>query len=101
MQGQTPKTKGLIVDQNAPGDVNSSCSLEEVFASAAAASRDSSLVLWDGREDGKLGVEVLSYIHDRGDIAAAVAVIWSRPDGNNRLLWEMVLHAVSIWFTFL
>lgn len=101
MQGQTPKTKGLIVDQNAPGDVNNSCSLEEVFASAAATCRDSSLVLRDGREDGKLGIEVLSHIHDGGDITAAVAVIWSRPDGNNRLLREMVLYAVRISFTFL
>lgn len=48
MQGQTPKTKSLMVDQNAPGDVNNSYSSEEVFACATAACRDSSLVLWDG-----------------------------------------------------
>ena len=48
MQGQTPKTKGLMVDQKAPSDVNNSCSSEEVLASAAATCRDSTLILWDG-----------------------------------------------------
>ena len=99
MQGQTPKTKGLTVYQKAPGDVNNSCSSKEVLASATATCRDSSLVLGNGREDGKLGIEVFSDVHDGGDITATVAVIWSRPDGNNRLLREMVLHDVSIRFT--
>lgn len=101
MQGQTPKTKSLIVDQKAPGDVNSSCSLKEVFASAAAACRNGTLVLWDGREDGKLWIEIFSDIHNGGHITAAIAVIGRRPDGNNRLLLEMILHGVRIRFTFM
>lgn len=42
-------------------------------------------------EDIELGVQILTNIHDRGDVTAAVAVIWCRPNRDNRLLWEVVL----------
>lgn len=66
--------------------------LEEVIAGAAAAAGDVALVVGDGREDGKLGVEVAAADrHDGGDVAAAVAVVGRGPDGDDGFLGEVEL----------
>jgi len=67
--------------------------LQEVFASTSAASGDSTLILGNGAEDAKLGVQILAYVHDGRYIATAVTVIWCRPNGNHRLLREVILVA--------
>ena len=53
--------------------------------------------LGNGGEDGEFGIQVLSKVHDRGDIAAAVTVIRSAPDGDNGLVFEMpLLEALAL-----
>ena len=49
----------------------------------------------NGREYSKLRIQVLSEVHDGGDVATAVAVVGSAPDGNDRLVLEMPLDGVS------
>lgn len=49
------------------------------------------LIVWDGREDAKLSVEVRVDGHDGRHIATPVAVVRSRPNGHNGLFGEMVL----------
>jgi hypothetical protein len=66
--------------------------LQKVISSAASTSGDSTLFLGNGTEDAELGVEVFANIHDRCNIATAVAVVGCRPDRYNRLLREMVLQ---------
>lgn len=46
-------------------------------------------------EDLKLLLEVFAEVHDGSDVAAAVAVIWRRPDGDDVLVLEVVLNRVS------
>lgn len=50
-------------------------------------------MIGNGREDLEFGLEVFAKVHDRGDIAAAVAVVWSRPDSDHVLVFEVVLVA--------
>lgn len=52
-----------------------------------------SVSLRNGREYGKLWVQVLSEVHDGGDVAAAVAVIGSAPDRDDGLVFEVPLYA--------
>jgi len=54
------------------------------------------LVLWDCAENAELRHPVFSDVHDGCDITTAVAVVGSGPDGNNRLLGEVVLSQISI-----
>jgi hypothetical protein len=54
------------------------------------------LILRNGAEDAELGVQVFADIHDGCNIATAIAVVRSRPDGNHRLLREVILEEVSI-----
>lgn len=50
-----------------------------------------SLVVGNCGEDAELGVDVLVDCHDGCNIAAAVAVVRSRPHSDNRVLGEVVL----------
>lgn len=49
--------------------------------------------LRNGREYVELWLEVLSKVHNGSDVAAAVAVIGSAPDGNDGLVFEVPLGA--------
>jgi hypothetical protein len=69
--------------------------LQEVIASTTSATRNSTLVFRNGAEDAELGVKVFANIHDRRNIAAAVAVVRSGPDGDDGLLGKVVLDVVS------
>ena len=51
------------------------------------------LSLRNGRKYVKFWFQVLSEVHDGGDIAAAVAVIGSAPDGDDGLVFKVPLHA--------
>jgi hypothetical protein len=59
------------------------------------------LILRNSREDTEFWVQIFSNIHDGCNITAAVAVIRSRPNGNNGLLREVVLlnirHRPVLW----
>lgn len=45
-----------------------------------------------GREDCELWLQILTKVHDRGDVAATVAVIGSAPDGDDGFVFEMPLE---------
>lgn len=49
--------------------------LQEVLATTATTCGNSALVIWHGREDLKLGLEVLAQVHNGRDVATAVAVV--------------------------
>ena len=69
--------------------------LQEVIASTTSSSWDSTLILGNGTEDAELGVEILTDVHDGCNITTAVAVVGSGPDGDNRLLGEVILKNIS------
>jgi hypothetical protein len=71
--------------------------LQEVIASATSSCRNSALVLGDGTEDAELRVEVFTDVHDRCNIATAIAVVRRGPNGDDRLLGEVVLLTFSFW----
>ena len=66
--------------------------LQEVFASSTSSSRNSALILRNGTEDAELGVQILTDVHDGSNIATAVAVVGSGPDGDNGLVSKVVLE---------
>lgn len=47
--------------------------------------------LGNGGEYGEFRVQVLSKVHDGGDVTAAVAVVGSTPDGDDGLVFEVPL----------
>lgn len=47
----------------------------------------------NSREDLELRLEILTEIHDRSNIAAAVTVVGGGPDRHDILVFEMVLVA--------
>lgn len=49
------------------------------------------MVICDGGEDAELGVQVFIHGHDRGNVAAAVAVVGGRPNCHDGFLGEVVL----------
>ena len=57
--------------------------LKEIIVTATSGDRDGALVVGNCGEDGELGLEILSKVHDGGDVTATVAVIGSTPHGNN------------------
>jgi hypothetical protein len=69
--------------------------LQEVIASTTSSSRNSALIFGNSAEDAKFGVEIFTDVHDGCNITAAVAVVGGGPDGDNRLLGEMILKNVS------
>jgi hypothetical protein len=54
-------------------------------------------VVWHGAEYLEFGFEILAQIHDGRNIAATVAVVWCGPDGDDVLVFEVVLQTVSIF----
>ena len=50
------------------------------------------LILGNGTEDAEFGGQILADVHDGCNIAAAVAVVGSGPDGDNGLVLEVVLE---------
>ena len=49
--------------------------------------------LGNGGEYGKFGIQLLSKVHDGGDVAAAVAVVGSTPDGDDGFVFKVPLYA--------
>lgn len=66
---------------------------QEIIGPAARCAGNRALVVRHGGEDGELGIQVLAKVHDAGDITTAVAVIWRRPHGHDRLVSEVPLPA--------
>mmetsp|Transcript_33163 Transcript_33163/g.105757 ORF Transcript_33163/g.105757 Transcript_33163/m.105757 type:complete len:344 (+) Transcript_33163:85-1116(+) len=52
---------------------------------------DAALVLRRRLEDFEVLVEVLVQLEDGGDVAAAVAVVWRRPDGHQRVVEHVLV----------
>lgn len=69
-------------------------SLQEVFV-ATSVGRYVSLILCNRREDCKPRFEILTEIHDRGDVPTPVAVVGCTPDRDNRLVVKMPLFLMS------
>lgn len=67
--------------------------LQEIFAPASTACRYGSLVIGNGREYLELGLEVFAKVHNGGNIAAAVTVVWRRPHRYDILVLEVVFVA--------
>lgn len=65
-------------------------SLQEVLASSTSPGRYCSPVIWNGREDGELGIKVFSKLHNTSHITTPVAVVRSRPDRNHVLVLEVI-----------
>lgn len=66
-------------------------SLKEVVARTASIGRDMSLVVWHGREDAELRVQVFVNRHNGRDVAASVAVVWCRPNSYNGAIVKVIL----------
>ena len=67
--------------------------LQEVVARPPTAGGDVPLLVGHGGEDAESRLELLVDRHDGRDVAASVAVVWRRPDGDDRLLREVELAA--------
>jgi hypothetical protein len=67
--------------------------LQEVLAGTPSARRHSTPVIRHGAEDFEVRLEIFAERHDGGDVAAAVAVVGRRPDGDDFLRLEVVLVA--------
>lgn len=68
--------------------------LQEVFRAAIRRRRDVTVSFGNGGEDCEFRLEVLSEVHDGGDVAAAVAVVGCAPDGDDGLVFKMPLYAL-------
>lgn len=76
--------------------VASSIQSKEILAASTSACRNRSPLVRHSAEDGKLGVELLVKIHDGRNIAAAVTVVWRRPDRHDILVLEVILSIVRL-----
>jgi len=65
--------------------------LQKVLSSRTPPRRHSPPVLSNGAEDCEFGIQVFAERHYAGDVAAAVAVVWSRPDSYDVFIFEMIL----------
>lgn len=72
-----------------------SYNLQEVVATGAAASRNSTLFLWNGTEYAEFGIEVFAHVHDGGNVSAPIAIIRRRPDRNNGFLGKVILDLLE------
>ena len=63
--------------------------LKKIVVPAASSSRNGTHRGVDRREDVEFRNEVFTNVHDRCDVAAAVAVVWRTPYGNYRLVFEV------------
>lgn len=70
-------------------------SSQEVLASATSTGWNCTLILWNSAEYAELWVQILTDVHDGCNITTAIAVIWSRPNGNNGLLGEVILNPLA------
>jgi hypothetical protein len=68
-------------------------SLQKVLSPSTSASRHRPLMIRHRTKDLELRLQVFREIHYRRDVSAAVAVIWRRPDGDDILVFEVVLVA--------
>jgi hypothetical protein len=67
--------------------------LQEVLAGASSTRRHRAPVIRHSAEDLEVRLQVLAERHDRRHVAAAVAVVGRRPDGDNFLRLEVVFVA--------
>jgi len=66
--------------------------LKEILGAPASGGGDSTLVVRHGREDREAWVQVLAKVHDGGDVAAAVAVVWGTPHCDDGFVFEVPLR---------
>ena len=70
--------------------------LQEILRPSSRSHRHSALVVRNGAEDGEAGVEVFAEVHDGGDVAAAVAVVWGGPDSDDGFVVKVPLFVVLV-----
>ena len=70
--------------------------LKEILGAPPGGGRDCALIVGHGGEDGEAGVEVFAEVHDGGDVAAAVAVVWGAPYCDDGFVFEVPLCG-GIW----
>lgn len=88
------KSESLVSNRSSPAARSTAHALQKVLSSAAASSWDGTAVVGHGTEDLELLLEVLSKVHDGSDVATAVAVVGCGPDGDDILVFEVVLMLV-------
>lgn len=66
-------------------------SSQEILSSTASGDWNRALMIRYSRKYRESWIQVFSEIHDRGDVAAAVAIVGGTPDGNNGFVVEMPL----------
>ena len=81
-----------LPNANATSNPNYRAVLQEILSSAAAPGWHGAAVVGHGAEDLELLLQVLAQIHNRGDVAAAVAVVGRGPDCDDVLVLEVVLQ---------
>ena len=69
--------------------------LQKVLAPRTPTRRYGSFVVGHGAEDLEIGLQILAEVHDGSDVAAAVTVIWCRPNGNDVFVFEVVLWELA------
>ena len=70
--------------------------LQKVLSPATTPSRHRTAMVGYGAENLEFLLEVLAQVHDGRDVAAAVAVVGSGPNGNDVFVFEVVLLCVSL-----
>ena len=76
--------------------VTSVCSLKEIVVAAAGGSWHTALVVGYCRKYGESGLDILSEIHNGGNIATAVTVVRGTPYGDDGFVLKVpLLCAVS------
>ena len=67
-------------------------SSQEILRSTASGNWNRALMIRYSRKYRESWIQVFSEIHDRGDVAATVAIVGGAPDGNNGFVIEMPLR---------
>ena len=67
--------------------------LKEVIGTTILVRWHMTISFCDGGKDGELGLQVFPKVHDRGDVATPVAVVWSAPYRDDGFVVEMPLYA--------
>lgn len=70
--------------------------LKEILAPRTPSRRHRSFIVGHGTKDGKLWVQVFLETHDGCDVAASVAIVWSRPNRHYVFVLEMILHKAKL-----
>ena len=84
-----------LPNANATSNPNYRAVLQEILSSAAAPGWHGAAMVGHGAEDLELLLQVFAKIHNRGDVAAAVAVVGRGPDCDDVLVLEMVLQKLA------